>query len=98
MQRIANEFDSNNFASMAQTTRKFMKVCRYGGIPRVYCLSEYISKACKEGKYHRVIDYYPNLVEAVIEYKKAWRAKREKLGDNFDLKNEENNNNNSDNE
>ena len=56
MLRIANEFDSNNFSSMAMTAKRFAKVCKYGGIPRVLCICEYLSKACREGKYHRVID------------------------------------------
>lgn len=62
---------------MASTAQRLSKASQYGGASRMQYLSEYVSTSCSDGKYHRVIDYYPSLMESAVEFKRAWRLKKQ---------------------
>lgn len=44
---------------------------------KLQLLSDYLEASCASAKYHRVLNYYPSAIEAVIEYKKLWRERKQ---------------------
>ena len=73
MEQIASSIASNDWIKIKMATRVLKGASGYIGASKIHYACFYILEASKGNDYERMLEYYPFLVEAVIEYKRYSR-------------------------
>tara|TARA_B110000285_G_C15019193_1_gene560637 strand:- start:641 stop:1012 length:372 start_codon:yes stop_codon:yes gene_type:complete len=69
MKEIVKPFENKNFQEMKEQAHKLKGASGYIGAGKIHYVCYYIQENFYFKKYEKMLDYYPSLVEAAIEFK-----------------------------
>ena len=69
MKQIKEAFDSKNYEKLKQVAHSMKGAAAYVGAGRLHYVCYYMQENWASKNYLRMLDFYPSLVEAVIETK-----------------------------